>query len=347
MRKALQAMLCMAAHYSSDWLHVFHKNTDWFVTCGDGLNKAISSLNDPHTQCPSTVLLVGRQEKETAQRAMFLGQRLPKSRGLVQLHAEASTLDNDHPLFIASLNIETAYSRFQPPRRCSKETSHKVEWLSEQSPANATLLVDTVISRIILLFTDVVCLFLDDFPTPDDAICLLHRWAEACRFIQPWKPRVILVASRGSMDKSMLSTSVFGDALHVKLKSYNTSHPRSHRHRALKALVLQSVEAVQKRKTDCKRLFSAKHLNALFKSALKHIASQVLPEFDIVRATRQGNEVDQQFTHHLETFLGLCVATNASRDFVVRYLASAIILDSLPPGMHRKSLPCSKQPLLT
>jgi hypothetical protein len=324
----------MASHNSSDWLHVFRQDADWLLAGGDCVEKIITSLNDPHTQYPSTVLLVGGQEREAAQRAMFSCFDFLKPRGLAQLYADASTLDNDHPLLIASLDIETAYNRFQAPRRNLGDIGHKLEWSSPATPTES--LVDTVISRVLLLFTDVVCIFLDDFPTPGEGFHLIQRWTELAQSFRPWKPQVILVTSCGPMDKEILNTPAFGELRHVRLRPRNSKHARYHRHRGLKRIILQSIEIVQKRKIVCKRLFSAKHVNILFKLALQHVARCVLPDFDFILATRQLNKIDNRFTDHLKSFLELCTAINASRDIILRYMASAIILDSLPPGMHRK-----------
>jgi hypothetical protein len=304
------------------------------VASGDCLENITASLNDPHTQYPSTVLLVGRREREAAQRAMFSCLDSFKSRGLAQLYADASTLDNDYPLLVASLDIETAYNRFQAPRRSLGDVGHKLDWFSPTTTTES--LVDTIISRVLLLFTDVVCIFLDDFPTPEEGLQLIQRWTEAAQSLRPWKPRIVFVSSCGLMDKVVVNTPTFGEVRHVRLRLRHSKHSCSHRYRGLKKIILQTVEIVQKRKVACKRLFSAKHSNVLFKLALQHAAKCIVPEFDFILATRQLNEVDDRFAHRLEIFLELCTASNASRDDVLRYIASAIILDSLPPGMHRK-----------
>jgi hypothetical protein len=326
----------MAWHNSSDWLHVFHDETDWYIACGEGLSRVIRSLADPHTQYPSTVLLVGKHEKDAAQRAMFSGLDCFKPRGLAQLHVDASTIDDEHPLLIASLDIETAYSNFRPPRKSFPGTGHRVEWLCGQPLLNAAeSLVDTVISRLLLLFTDVVCLFVDDFPNPLEVFSLIQRWTGMTQSRRPWNPRVILV-THGPMDSSILRTLTLGEVQHVRLNAYSKKLRRSCRHRALKNVIVQSIEVVQERKIACKRLFSARHIDNLFRLGLQHVASQALPEFDTIPATRQINKIDKHFPHHLRTFLKLCSANHASKDFILRYVASALILDSLPPGMHRR-----------
>jgi hypothetical protein len=324
----------MAPRKSSDWLYIFPKGTDWLVAGGDCLENMISSLNDPHIQYPSTVLMVGGHERNAAQIEMFPCLDFSESRGLAQLRADPSTLDHDHPLLVASLDTENAYNKLQPPRSTFGNIRHRLEWLL---PTTATeTLVDTVVGRVLLLFTDVICIFLDDFPTPEEGFHLVQRWEEAAQTLPPWKPRVILVTSRGPVDKHMLSTPMFGEVRQVELRSRNSKQLRSQRYRRLERVIRQSVGIVQKRKFACKRLFSAIHFNAFFKLALQHAASRIPEGFNFILATRQLHEIDDRFVQYLETFLELCVASHVSRDTVLRYIASAIILDSLPPRMYRK-----------
>jgi hypothetical protein len=48
---------------------------------------------------------------------------------------------------------------------------YKVMWLSEKTPVIGTeLLVETIVGWLLLLFADVVCLFLDDFSTREEGI---------------------------------------------------------------------------------------------------------------------------------------------------------------------------------
>jgi hypothetical protein len=84
-------------------------------------------------------------------------------------------------------------------------------------------------------------------------------------------------------------------------------------------------------------LFSATHLVVLFETALQHTSKSIIDEFSFIRAARQHNKIDNQFVYHLGTFLRLCTESQVSREFILRYMASAILMDSLPPEMHRKS----------
>tara|TARA_R110002003_G_scaffold572_2_gene20517 strand:- start:4022 stop:5014 length:993 start_codon:yes stop_codon:yes gene_type:complete len=328
----MQTTLHMASHDSSDWLYVFKNKADWFISSGEGMPKAIKGLSSPSTQYPSTILLVGKHDKEAARRAMFSGHARLSPRGFAQLDADSSTLNYRYPRLIASLDVENAYSKLQSPRKNFGQVRHRVEWSSEQS-SEPYPLVDTVISKLLLPFIDVVCVFVDDFATPEDAVEALQRWAEQRKSSQYWKPQVVLVSSSSPASITRTQPSIFGRVWHVKVTSQN----RSRSYRKLKSTIVQSVNEMRRIKSACKLHFSASHLKTLFQAASQHVAECILSEFDFITAARQHNGIDDQFDYHLQNFVELCSKHHTGTDFILRYMASAIILDSLPPGMHRKS----------
>lgn len=147
---------------------------DWFLACGNGLEQAIASLCDPHAQSPSTVLLVGTREGEAARQALLPGRSQSRSRGIAQLQADGSTLDDEHPLLVASLDMDNVCTTQKPPLKHNARSRYKVAWLSESSPtAEAGSFVEDVVGKLLLPFVDVVCLFLDDFSTREAGIRFL------------------------------------------------------------------------------------------------------------------------------------------------------------------------------
>ena len=101
----------MPPHNCSDWLYGFQTGTDWFLACGDALQRATADFCNPHAQFPSTVLLIGKREKDAARRALLQTRAHSKPRGIAQLQADNSTSNNEHPLLVASLDIDEACSK--------------------------------------------------------------------------------------------------------------------------------------------------------------------------------------------------------------------------------------------
>ncbi|KAF7445907.1 Patatin domain containing protein [Pyrenophora tritici-repentis] len=82
-------------------------------------------------------------------------------------------------------------------------------------------------------------------------------------------------------------------------------------------------------------LYSAYHLNVFFESALRHVATCASLPFNFILATRQYNRIEDHLWLYLQNFLELCAANHTNKKAALEYVASAFMLDSLPPGMHR------------
>ena len=327
----------MPPQNSSDWLHGFQTGTDWFLACGNGLEQATASLCDPHAQSPSTVLLVGTREGEAARQALLPGHSHSRSRGIAQLQADGSTLDDEHPLLVASLDMDNVCTKQKPPPKHNARSRYKVAWLSESSPtAAANSCVEIVVGRLLLPFIDVVCLFLDDFSTREAGIRFLQRCGRHSRLSLGWKPQVILASSSTYRQKGSLGLPMFGSIQRVVLPADGRKTLSSSRFRALKNTILTSVKTVRKRRNASKTLYSAYHLNAFFESALRHVATRASSPFSFILATRECNQVQDRLWLCLRDFLRLCAANHTSQEATLEYMASALMLDSLPPGMHRK-----------
>ncbi|CAN9191242.1 unnamed protein product, partial [Alternaria alternata] len=326
----------MPPQNSSDWLHGFQTGTDWFLACGNGLGQATASLCDPHAQSPSTVLLVGTREGEAARQALLLGHSQSRSRGIAQLQADGSTLDDEHPLLVASLDMDNVCTTQKPPPKHNARSRYKVAWLSEHSPtAEADSFVETVVGKLLLPFVDVVCLFLDDFSTREAGIRFLQRCGRHSRLSLGWRPQVILASSSTYRHKGSLGLPMFGSIQRVVLPADGRKTLSSSRFRALKNTILTSVKTVRKRRSVSKTLYSAYHLNAFFESALRHVATCASSPFSFILATRECNQVQDRLWLYLRDFLWLCAANRTSQEAALEYMASALMLDSLPPGMHR------------
>ncbi len=326
----------MPPQNSSDWLYGFQTGPDWFLACGGALEQATANLYNPHAQFPSTVLLIGKREEEAARQALLPGHRPSRSRGIAQLQADDSTSDNEHPLLVASLDIENACRKQKPTQKYNARSRHRVRWLSEHSSATTTdSFVEAIVGKVLLPFVDVVCIFLDDFSSREEGTQFLQRCAHHARLSQCWKPRVILISSSTYKRKGRQGLPMFSSVQRVIIPAHESKSLPSSRFSTLKKTILSSVETARKSRNASKTLYSAYHLNIFFESALRHVATCASPPFDFVFATRRCNRIADHLWLYLRDFLGLCAANHTSQEATLEYMASALMLDSLPPGMHR------------
>ncbi|EOA87842.1 uncharacterized protein SETTUDRAFT_161055 [Exserohilum turcica Et28A] len=325
----------MSPQNNSDWFYGFQTGTNWFLMCGGALQRATASLYNPHAHFPSIVLLIGKREKEAAIQALLPGRANARSRGIAQLEADNSTLDNKHPLLVASVDLDNACSKQKPLRKQNGRPLYRIRWLSHKSPASETdFFVEIIVGRLLLSFIDVVCLFLDDFSTREEGIQFLQRCDNHAKLSGGWKPRVILITSSTYRHRGYLGLTTFGSIQRVVLPAPRRKAPSS-RFFALERAILSSVEMVRKSRSASRMLYSAHHLNVFFESALGHTASCISTPFNFIFATRQCNPVEDHLWLYLQKFLGLCITSQMSQEATLEYMASAIMLDSLPPGMHR------------
>ncbi|KAF2844109.1 hypothetical protein T440DRAFT_410816 [Plenodomus tracheiphilus IPT5] len=334
----------MLSRNGLDWLYAFQAGTDWFLASGGGLQQVTTSLCNPPAQFPSTILLIGTKEREAARQALFPGRPHSKPRGLAQVYADDSTSGDKHPLFIASLDIDKACDKQKPPQKQTGHSCHKVMWLSEKPHVvGAESLVETVVGRLLLLFADVVCLFQDDFSTHEEGIQFLRNCASHSSLSHSWKPQVIFVTRSTYKRASAPNLPTFGTIRHVRLPANSRKTPLSHRYLTLKKTMLSSIEMVKSGRDASKRLYSAYHLNVFFESALRHVATCASPSFNFILATRRYNRIEDHLWTYLQDFVELCAANHATTEATLEFMASAFMLDSFPPGMHRKC-PVLKSP---
>jgi hypothetical protein len=320
-----------------DWLYAFQAGTDWFLGSEGGLQQVTTDLCNPQAQFPSTVLLIGNKEGEAAHQALFRGRPSSKSHGIAQVHADNSTLYDKHPLFIASLDVDNACGKQKPPQKQTGHSRHKVMWLPEKLPVIGNKsLVEIVVGRLLLLFADVVCLFLDDFSTREEGIQFLRRCASHSGISQSWKPQVIFVTRSTYKRKSTPNLPTFGSIRHVTLPANSRKTPLSRGYLTLKKTMLSSIKMVRNGREASKRLYSAYHLNVFFELALRHVATCASPPFNFILATRQCNQIEDHLWTHLQNFLELRAANYITEEASLEYMASAFMLDGFPPGMHRK-----------
>jgi hypothetical protein len=87
-------------------------------------------------------------------------------------------------------------------------------------------------------------------------------------------------------------------------------------------------------------LFSAIHLDALIRATIQAGTRQSTATFHVIRATCEGNEVDESLGQHLRAFLDMDTVHKLSNADIVSFIASALLLDGYPLGMYCQQRLC-------
>ena len=101
----------------------------------------------------------------------------------------------------------------------------------------------------------------------------------------------------------------------------------------LRNRILGESNEVQLRRREALVAFSVHHFKSFFHLASDHFCSDIVSPFSFVRASRVHNPVPTEFASHLTTFLK-SVKPSQLLNFAVQVIASALVFDSYPSGMH-------------
>lgn len=103
----------------------------------------------------------------------------------------------------------------------------------------------------------------------------------------------------------------------------------------LRHLLLDDLQASQTHRTEQGLLFSAVHLNFLWNQTLQQgLLVLHMARVNCLQITRERLPVDPSFQGHLVNYLEQLSKAGCSIDEVHAFVASAILMDAYPPGMH-------------
>ncbi|KAK6810683.1 hypothetical protein RU639_013502 [Aspergillus parasiticus] len=315
------------------------------------LARLVGELPEPAAQSPQIVFFMGRKLKDQALRQLCRSNYRGKPRHgrSITLRSDNRTLYTRQPRFFADCDptnraLPTAIDSI---RHCHEERVYPLEL-----PAVEYALHDLIMSRLLFLVVDVICIFADDVGGLEGVRRLLSTWitiGSASSLPHTVRPRVIVATSSPeSITHSLLDEedflfqllqvgklqffSAFGDIQISRLPPEELSPDA--RYMTLGGDISCQLQLAKNDRAHHRVLFSGKHLSAFFEAALHHTRTQLLLPFNFILAARQQNPIDGAFTSHLINFLRLGNQTRAPYDEMASYIASAILMDAYPPGMH-------------
>ena len=336
----------------TSWLDFTH-GTDVVLWDTGRLSRLSLELTNPSRQKPSLILFVGRKIKEFALRDLFPWNNIKRSsrEGLVTLRADTLSLHSDFPIFFAESDPSNTPVQSEASA-CHEASSWPLRW----GLGAGRSLYDVAHARLFSLFVDVLCIFADDFNNFGDVVSRIRAWAALGRASGQFhmaRPKVIIVKQGAGPGPSPTY-----DLLESEYLQYNLSQPDIvaffssvtvlhladeqisplARHRPLKELIQRQTDEVRHIKQSIGCLFSALHLTWYFGEAVKHTARTAVEPFDYVGSSRRANPISTDFSEHLTNFLELGARCNLPENTWTSYIASVILVDAYPRGMHCKSI---------
>ena len=345
-------------------MNSFCKHTSWLNLTGvqeltlwdtGRLSRLLLELTNPAAQRPSLLLFVGRKTKDSALRELFSCNNFKRAQrdGIATLTADTLSLQSQFPvLFAESDPLIESISPAEVSAQCHENAPFPVRWALQASHN----LFDIVHARLFCLFVDVLCIFADDFCDFEDVVSRLRAWAacgRATRQFSMARPKVIIIKQGAGPGPSSTYDFLQSEHLHYSLsqaefREFFSSITVLHladeqisslaRHRRLKELIQQQTDEMRHIKQSVGCLFSALHLNCFFSAAVRHTAQTITEPFDFLASSRQNNPISTAYSDHLNEFLRLSRERVLSHRTQSTFIASAMLLDAYPPGMHCESV---------
>jgi len=325
------------------WLDVVSDGNEWSLVDTGCMARIVREMRHPTHQYPSLLFCLGRTVKVQALRSLFRHNNITRrdGPGMARLHLSATTARTQHPVWVidGELHAQPRPATTPWPRRALSGDGHR----SYQETQHRCF------ARILLPLVDVVCLFVDDLGGRDAVAALLHRWVcDSAHGTATYdgRPQLVVVdsgpdaaewqSSLADLTSSAPYRQCFADAPRVvSLRGRDSLSPCA-RFEPLRTTIVDQLQSVRRVREQRHLLLSAVHISALADAAARAITTRPAVIFDLIRAAREGNEVDDTLGHHLTTVLRLAVPAGWSDADLASFVASALLLDGYPPGMHRE-----------
>ena len=210
---------------------------------------------------------------------------------------------------------------------------------------------DHLYSRLLGSFADVFCFFSADFGGFRPIVHRLASWLENSQpstLPKTTYPRVVVVVE--TIDSGAESDNQTREVLLEALRAETTKNPAErfsalevvtvpqggHCYRRLEEYLIRGLNQVRAHKVEARTLFTARHLVAFFRCASDHFAKTTREPFNFIKTSRFRNPVPLDLGKHLSNFLKHIKSPKELTDFAVPMIASSLLLDHYPPGMHGK-----------
>jgi hypothetical protein len=334
------------------WLELWEGKGGPLLSHGWRLSQIFQDLPKPAEQYPQITLFLGRSLKDRALRTLCDSKYRVRSRQhkhTINIRADNRTLHALQPRLFADCDPSPHALQFacSKPRIC-----HQDQILSiSQLPLNHHL-HDLIFARLLFMFVDVICIFAEDVGGLQKVLEMLSLWiniGSASSLPYDVRPRVIIVVRETpqSITHDVLEVEDFLFDLYARRPSVYETFKDIHfsqlpsdelspeaRFLSLGSTISRQLHDARFARLRHQALFSATHLNELFKLAVQNMTSTPLTSFDFVRSSREGNPVDGALGSHLISFLKLGGKSKIPYEGLASHIASAFLMDAYPPGMH-------------
>lgn len=339
------------------WLGVAKEGKGATLLESSRLHTLIKEIQNPDTNKPSLIVLIGKREKSVALRAAFGAKkarffRNKRSPGDVHLSRYTQSPFHDRPLLVADAEItERNFGLTSKPEgKCHRTLRRPIS----QDRHSMDSVPGAIFTELLFPFVDVFCLFSSDIGGFRSVARLLAQWLEASMsssLPRCIRPRILIVSDKigpGAVHESEARKALLWllreetekdpfeqvSAIEIVALLPSQSASCAVRHRYLKERIAAAVDRVRKSRVDMRMLFSVRHFAAFIGLACDHFSRSETRPFDFIRASRNCNPISSELPFHISNFVQHAKSPQMLMDFIVPCIASSIFLASYPPEAH-------------
>ncbi|KAJ5981123.1 hypothetical protein N7481_008421 [Penicillium waksmanii] len=329
---------------SIDWLDLGIRDDSRPVLFDHGrLEQIASELPGAGKQNPSLRVFLGKRLKDKALQQLYPRNNVRRydSNATIKLRYDIATCDSHVPVLFADSKIPQA-TDLSPLKKLQVGSGYPITW-----PGDSRQRILTHIwGRLIFMFAEIVCIFLDDFAELSGVIGFIEGCFKAslgnCS-IRMTCPRIIVVYSatddkkhefRGRIDEKLkdikLETFVSFKVVYIDEDLSDIA-----RYQHLRAIVAEGLNGTVSLLEGNQYKASTLQLAILFRKALRHTVTDVDNLFDLARAVREERPVSPYLGEYLFRYFDAGKQARIRPRDLASSIASAALMDHYVPGMLR------------
>ncbi|KAI5455667.1 acyl transferase/acyl hydrolase/lysophospholipase [Mariannaea sp. PMI_226] len=338
------------------WLRAWKTGSELGVEITDRPQRLLEDFQDPHSDCGSLLLLIGNKSKRAAFSKLSAQNKSLGTRGNGETHLFASSFKDDRNLrfLIADADIPRHSRLSHTWRTPSCHNAMAERFPAIEAYATPSEIGDRLFHQALFPFADVVCLFVEDIGGIEMSISRLTVWVNLGRASNaPIRPRLFLIVNKedqryaqmilrefkSSMDQSTLegvfqSISILGVPTQSSKKSRRKKRCRIRCWDVVRHEILKSLEVSRQIRRQSGYLFSIQHLAAFLHQGASLAVHVTNTPVDFIKLSRLDRGIASDLPMHLTTFLNQFQSLATLKQIAIPLIASSLLLDHYPPGMH-------------
>lgn len=339
------------------WLKPWVRGPESGLNVTDRPQRILRDFDDPDVDTTGVLMLVGNQSKQAAFRKLLFQNEPVRARASGEVHLLVSSFREcrQRPFVIADTDIPKSQSRPSSPRGrlCHEVTVHT--FMENSMPSEVSEIHDHLFHKALLPFADVICVFVEDIGGFQASLRRVIAWLEkGPPSKSPVRPRILLVANQEDkqqhrielerclethhfrdLNDSFSGVSIVGvPRLSSKRRSRRCRLTR--RWQVLGPEILRALETSRQSRRRSNYLFSVRHLAEFLQHGANAARNLAYEPFDFIKTSRVHRDVAPDLSRHISNFLEKFTSLSSLKQFAVPLIASSLLIDHYPPGMHRK-----------